>query len=97
MSKDELSDMVIFINHSCDPNVGFDGQIVYVATRNIEPGEELCHDYAMERTDDYFLECHCGSELCRKKISGNDWKIPELQERYRNYFSSHILKKIQNQ
>ena len=95
-SKEELDRMSIFINHSCDPNVGFDGQITYVAMRAIEPGEELCHDYGMERSDDYFLDCLCGSSLCRGKITGDDWRDPELQRRYGDYFSSYILKKIKH-
>ena len=93
-SKEELDSMAIFINHSCDPNVGFDGQITYVAMRDIEAREELCHDYAMERTDNYSLNCLCGSDLCRGKITGEDWENPELQRRYGNYFSSYILSKI---
>jgi len=92
--KEEIAGMTIFINHSCDPNVGFDGQITYVAMRGIEAGVELCHDYAMARSDNYSLDCLCGSELCRGTVTGEDWKIPELQRRYRDYFSSYIQKKI---
>jgi len=92
---DEVDDMTVFINHSCDPNVGFRGQVVYVAMRAIEAGEELCHDYSMERSDDYSLECRCGSPLCRGKITGKDWMLPELQQRYGDYFSTYLLKKIQ--
>ena len=29
--EEEVDRLTIFINHSCDPNVGFDGQITYVA------------------------------------------------------------------
>lgn len=93
-SPDEVDDMSVFINHSCDPNIGFRGQVVYVAMRDIESGEELFHDYSMERSDDYFLECHCGSPLCRQQVTGNDWKLPELQARYGQYFSIYILNKI---
>jgi SET domain-containing protein len=93
-TKDEIDRMTIFINHSCNPNVGFLGQVVYVAMRDIEPGEELCHDYSMERTDGYFLKCRCGSGYCRGTISGDDWKRFDLQERYGNRFSSYILDKI---
>ena len=92
---DEVEAMSVFINHSCDPNVGFRGQVVYVAMRNIRAGEELCHDYAMERSDDYRLDCHCGSPLCRGMVSGQDWKIPELQRRYGEYFSIYIRNKFQ--
>ena len=92
---DEVDDMSVFINHSCDPNIGFRGQVVYVAMRDISIGEELCHDYAMERTDDYLLDCHCGSPLCRGKVTGEDWKLPELQQRYGDYFSIYIRNKFQ--
>ena len=92
---DEVDDMSVFINHSCDPNVGFRGQVVYVAMRDIEAGEELTHDYAMERSDDYLLDCHCGSPLCRGKVTGQDWKLPELQQRYGDYFSIYIRNKFQ--
>jgi SET domain-containing protein len=93
-SPDQVNDMSVFINHSCDPNVGFRGQIVYVAMRDIKAGEELCHDYSMERSDDYFLECRCGSPLCRHQVTGDDWKLPGLQSRYGQYFSIYILQKI---
>jgi hypothetical protein len=93
-SADDVDDMSVFINHSCDPNVGFRGQVVYVAMRDIQCGEELCHDYAMERSDGYALDCHCGSRLCRGQVSGQDWKLPELQQRYGDYFSIYISKKI---
>ena len=91
---EEIEDMSVFINHSCDPNVGFRGQVVYVAMRDIKAGEELFHDYSMERSDDYALDCFCGSEFCRGRVTGEDWKIPELQKRYGEYFSIYILQKI---
>ena len=93
-SREEIKDIVIFINHSCDPNIGMDGQINYVAMRNIKAGEELCMDYAMAISNEYELECKCGSEKCRGIISGKDWKNKELQKRYDKYFSWFIYKKI---
>lgn len=96
MTKEEIDDTVIFINHSCEPNIGMDGQISYVAMRNIQAGEELCLDYAMAMTNDYKLICSCGSVNCRKLITGDDWKIEELQKRYDRYFSWFIYKKIHN-
>ena len=94
-TADDVEDMSVFINHSCDPNVGFRGQVVYVAMRDISAGEELCHDYSMERADNYLLDCHCGSALCRGKVTGQDWKLPELQQRYGDYFSIYIRNKFQ--
>lgn len=96
-TKEEIKDNAIFINHSCKPNVGFDGQVVYVALRDIEPGEELCHDYAMCFTGrNYDFECNCGAENCRGVITDNDWKLKELQVRYSDNFAWFILKKIKS-
>ncbi len=84
-----------FFNHSCNPNCGIVGQIVMVAMRDIEPGEELTYDYAMTDSDpDDFMVCHCGSKNCRKIITGNDWKNPKLQKKYQGFFASHIEEKI---
>jgi hypothetical protein len=84
-----------FINHSCDPNVGLNGQIVLVAMRDIEPGEEICIDYAMCDGSPYDeFDCGCGSALCRGRITGEDWHRPELIERYRGYFSPYLQRRI---
>jgi len=32
------------------------------------------------------FKCKCKAKACRGFISSNDWEIPELQERYRDYF-----------
>src|SRR5262245_18022281 len=41
----EVARNKIFINHSCAPNLGIRGQIVYVAMRDIRAGEELTYDW----------------------------------------------------
>ena len=93
-THDEIEDTTIFINHSCDANVGFQGSIIYVAMRDIAVGEELCHDYAMERTDAYTLECRCGAVDCRGSVTGSDWKRPEVQAKYAGYFPDYVQRKI---
>lgn len=84
-------DLNYFFNHSCDPNSW--GEI---ARREIQAGEEITTDYALEITSpDYCLEpCACGSPLCRQKITGSDWKLPELQERYRGHFAPFLERRI---
>ena len=82
------------INHSCDPNLGIDGSLKFVAMRDIASGEELAFDYAMSESSDYKIRCNCGSPRCRKIITGEDWKIKELQKKYRGYFSEYLQKKI---
>jgi hypothetical protein len=33
--------------------------------------------------------------LCRGRVTGDDWKLPELQQRYRGHFTVHIEQLIQ--
>jgi len=84
-----------YVNHSCDPNAGLLGQIALVALRDIQPGEEACFDYAMSDATPYDeFDCQCGAPACRGRVSGADWRIPALQERYAGYFSPHIQRRI---
>ena len=51
---------MLFINHSREPNVGFAGDTVLVAMRDISPGEELTTDYALIDDYDVMMQCRCG-------------------------------------
>src|SRR5579871_4248012 len=42
LSKEEFDNMMTFINHSCEPNLGIMGNCIFVAMSNIQPDEELC-------------------------------------------------------
>lgn len=84
-----------FINHSCDPNCGLNGSVMFVAMRDIAAGEEIVFDYAMtESRYAYRMACDCRTALCRGAVTGNDWKNKTLQQRYGDHFSKYILKKI---
>ena len=93
-TAEEVEQTSIRMNHSCDANVGFRGQVIYVAMRDIAADEELCHDYAMDRTDDYRLECHCDADACRGVVTGEDWRLPEVQARYEGFFLEYVATKI---
>jgi catechol 2,3-dioxygenase-like lactoylglutathione lyase family enzyme len=90
----EYEGSMMHLNHACDPNVGVEGQIVFVAIRDVAAGEELVLDYAMMDDHDETMECHCGSEGCRGRVTGKDWQRADLQRRYRGYFSSYLEHKI---
>lgn len=82
-------------NHSCAPNAGFHGPIELVAMRDIAAGEEITFDYATCLTASFGdMDCLCGAASCRNRVTGEDWKLPELQERYRGYFQPYIEEKI---
>jgi len=83
------------INHSCDPTAGPVGQITFVALRDIAADEEICYDYAMTDGTPYDeFGCACGSKHCRGRVSGNDWQLPELWERYARHFSPYLQRRI---
>ncbi len=84
-----------YVNHSCNPNAGLSGQIALVAMRDIQPGEEVCFDYAMSDTTPYDeFDCACGAADCRGRVTGNDWRIPALQQRYAGYFTPYVQRRI---
>ncbi len=85
----------VYINHSCDPNAGIAGTQLMVAMRDIAPGEEVCFDYAMTDGSPYDeFECACGAPNCRGRVTGSDWRIPELWQRYDGYFSLYLQRRI---
>jgi hypothetical protein len=90
LEEAEYEPVMLFINHSCEPNVGFAGNIVLVAMRDVAAGEELTTDYALFDDADDPMTCHCAASSCRGTISGRDWQRPELQRRYGGYFSSYL-------
>lgn len=85
---------MLYTNHSCNPNIAIQGQIVFVAMRAIAAGDELTHDWATTDDLDYAMECKCASSNCRRTITGKDWMKKELQERYRGWFCWFIQRKI---
>lgn len=84
-----------WVNHSCDPNLGFEGQITLVAMRDIKEGEEVCFDYAMtDMNDTDEFDCACGGAHCRGRVTGEDWRLPDLQQRFKGYFATHVQRAI---
>ncbi len=84
-----------YINHSCEPNVGLSSSITLITLRDVWPDEEICFDYAMSDSTPYCeFTCGCGTATCRQQVTGDDWKLPELQARYDGYFSPYLQRRI---
>lgn len=89
-----------FVNHSCQPNAGFKGQIFMVAMCSIITDQEVAFDYAMvmhsnpNSTSYFSMPCRCGAANCRGQVSEDDWMKPELQKRYDGYFQWFLQEKI---
>ena len=93
-NKEEREGSMLYTNHSCDPNIGIQGQIVFTAMRDIKAGEELTHDLATTDNLEYEMKCSCGSPDCRGIITGKDWMKKELQEKYKGYFAWYLVEKM---
>jgi uncharacterized protein len=82
-------------NHSCAPNAGMCGQIALAARCNIAAGQEVCFDYAMCDGLAYDeFDCDCGAPACRGRVTGEDWRRPELWVRYPRAFSPFLQRRI---
>lgn len=88
-------------NHSCEPNVGFRGQLFLEAIRPIGRDEEVCFDYAMVVSPSvgsalvFSMRCRCGAPRCRRVITEEDWLRPELRRRYSGFFSQYIEDRLE--
>jgi SET domain-containing protein len=97
VDRGERDGAMLYTNHSCEPNICIEGQIVFVALRDIAAGEELTHDWATTDDGDYEMACRCGAPSCRGTITGKDWMRPDLQAKYEGRFAWHLQRKIDSQ
>jgi SET domain-containing protein len=82
-------------NHSCDPNLWWVGPFDLATRRSIRTGEELTNDYATSTAEATFtMQCTCGSPLCRGTVTGNDWRLADLQRRYGAHWIPMLLDRI---
>jgi SET domain-containing protein len=97
LTADEFEGVMMFLNHSCEPNVGVQGQIVFVALREVAAGEELTIDYGTIDHDAEPMACRCGAATCRGTITGEDWRRPDLQQKYGDHFAWHLLRRMRSE
>jgi SET domain-containing protein len=94
-TKSEYKDVMIYFNHSCEPNTGLMGNIVFIAIKDIAKNTEVTLDYAFYKDDGkYQINCSCNTKSCRKIVTGKDWKRKDIQKKYKEYFSSYLQRKI---
>ena len=88
-----------YINHSCEPNSGLLDALTLVATGPLNVGDEVTIDYAYwEADEDWLLKgpCSCGSIICRRTISGRDWRSQPVAARCLTWASPFIRRRIQS-
>jgi len=85
------------LNHACDSNLWLADAVTLVARFDIAAGQELTVDYALFTAQSHWVmdrACQCGCGVCRETITGNDWKLRDVQERYLNHFSPFLNERI---
>src|SRR5262249_9557252 len=97
LTAGEFEGAMMFLNHSCEPNVGGQGQIVFGALRDVAAGEELTLDYGTIDHDAEPMVCRCGAATCRGTITGQDWRRHDLQQKYGDHFAWHLLRRIRSE
>lgn len=80
-----------FINHSCDPNTGIKGRVMFVAMKDIERDEEVTFDYAIQDEDNFWkMKCHCSHKDCRGIIRSIQSLPCETFEKYLPYAPTYF-------
>lgn len=84
-----------YINHCCDPNTlawVCKGHILYMAARDIQPGEELTIDYHFEPEVEK-VACRCGAAQCRGTINLKPKPKPRRERREAGSRNSRAAKR----
>ena len=84
-----------FVNHSCQPNCGFQAGLNLVALRAIAADEELTWDYSTAIDEEAYpgFACSCGASLCRGKVQSFRDLPPEIQARLRPWLLPYLTAK----
>jgi len=83
------------INHSCEPTCGLRGSSILVAMQVIPLGAALTYEYATSDGGPYDeFVCQCEASSCRGVVTGSDWMRPDIQDRYREWFSPYLARRI---
>lgn len=86
-----------YLNHSCNPNIGFRDALSIIAIKDIIAGEELTIDYSFFECDSTWKlknTCNCGAHCCRKVVTGEDWKTINPSDKQFKYYSPFIKRRI---
>jgi SET domain-containing protein len=105
-NEEANQDASYFWNHSCDPTTWFVTDELMEASRDILPGEEITFDYGTMYTIEWpdleerkiampqTIKCLCGTKACRGRVSAEDWKRPELREKYKGRWVPFVQEMI---
>lgn len=82
-----------YLNHSCNPNLGIRGRVLFVALRDIQADEELTFDYSITEDDHFWqFKCNCGQKGCRKVLRSIQFLPESVFKSYLPYVPSYFQK-----
>lgn len=80
------------INHSCDPCAWLLGMDMH-ARRDIAADEPITLDYATFCNEIMApFDCWCGAAACRKRVTGEDYRNPDLVRMYSGHCSPYVTR-----
>jgi len=84
-----------YANHHCDPTMWPVATYELATRRVVNAHEELTMDYGLISDDPTFrMKCSCRAATCRGLITGEDWQIPELHERYAGHWPPGLQRRV---
>jgi len=80
----------LYANHSCEPNLGIQDALHFIALRDIAPDEQLTYDYSLT-TDEWpwTMTCNCGLQSCRGTIRSIQYLPEDIYRRYLPYVGKY--------
>lgn len=89
----EPTNELVYINHSCEPNAGFDDDFILRPLRPICAGEEITYDYATtERVILWRMRCRCRADRCRDILSSIQMLPEKIYEDYKKLVPTFFRK-----
>lgn len=99
LESDPMPSLDENLNHSCDANSWLTDDVTLSARRDLAVGEEITLDQGTWNFDDeeYVWDqphCSCGAQGCRARLGNDDWRLPDVQARYKRHFHSFVQRMI---
>ena len=84
--------------HTCDPTAWHVGPYEVAARRDLHEGDEVTVDYATDSgADGFAMTCNCSAAMCRGSVTSDDWRQPQLQQRYHGHWVPAMQRLIERQ
>jgi uncharacterized protein len=96
LTDEEYEAVMLFLKHSCEPNVGFAGNVGprgHAEHRRRRGADDGLRALRRPRGGDGL---RLRAAACRRRITGQDWKRLDLRIRYRGYLSWYLDRKMRS-